>query len=94
MTQTPVAELWEWAELEECRLGRKRYAVRSTPTVMLPNGTKARPPIAVPRMRGRQIVGVQPLPCCGEACLDATRALFDRALQSAPAQATPEGDRP
>jgi predicted DsbA family dithiol-disulfide isomerase len=82
------------AVLEECRLGRERYAVRGTPTVMLPDGTKVRPPIAFPRMRGRQIVGVQPLPCCGDACLDATRALFDRALQTASAQHTPEGERP
>jgi predicted DsbA family dithiol-disulfide isomerase len=82
------------AVLEEARLGRERYGVRGTPTVMLEDGTKLRHPIAFPRMHERRVVGVMPLPCCGEACLDATRALCDRALQTAPAQDTPEGERP
>jgi len=28
-------------------------------------------------------VGVQALPCCGAACLEATRTLFERALRPA-----------
>jgi predicted DsbA family dithiol-disulfide isomerase len=69
------------AALEEARLGRERYGVRGTPTVMLEDGTKLRHPIAFPKMRKHTVVGVMPLPCCGEGCLDATRALFERALQ-------------
>ncbi len=70
------------AVLEERRLGRERYGVRGTPTVMLPDGTRITPPIAFPRMRNRRIVGVGSLPCCGEGCLDATREMFERALRS------------
>jgi hypothetical protein len=35
------------------------------------------------RMRERKVVGVQTLPCCGAACLEATRSLFERALRPA-----------
>jgi hypothetical protein len=69
--------------LEEGRLGRERYGVRGTPTLMLADGTKLRHPIAAPRMRGRKIVEVAALPCHGAGCLDATRALFEQALQHA-----------
>lgn len=30
------------------------------------------------------VVGVKPLPCCGEGCLDATRELFEAALRHEP----------
>lgn len=70
------------AVLEELRLGREQYRVRGTPTLMLADGTKLRSPIAFPVMRERTIVAVGRLPCCGEVCLDATRALVERALQS------------
>jgi hypothetical protein len=30
------------------------------------------------------VVGIKPLPCCGEGCLDATRALFEEALRHVP----------
>lgn len=69
------------AVLAEARLGRERYAVRGTPTVMLEDATKLRHPIAFPRMRQRQVVGVAPLPCHGVGCLDATRDLFEQALR-------------
>jgi predicted DsbA family dithiol-disulfide isomerase len=72
------------AVLEESRLGRERYGVRGTPTLMLGDGTRLRAPIAFARMRERKVVGVQALPCCGEACLEATRALFEQALHHAP----------
>ena len=68
------------AVLEEARLGRERYGVRGTPTMMLEDGTKLRHPIAFPKMRQRTVVGVMPLPCCGAGCLDATRELFEQAL--------------
>jgi hypothetical protein len=61
------------AVLEECRIGRERYRVRGTPTVMLPDGRKLRHPIAFPQMKGHKVVGVLPLPCCGEWCLEETR---------------------
>ncbi len=66
--------------LEEARLGQQQYRVRGTPTVMLADGTKLRHPIAFPRMKEDRVVGVMPLPCHGDECLAATRALFERAL--------------
>lgn len=71
------------AVLEEARLGRDDYGVRGTPTVMLSTGTRLRHPIAYPNLKGHLIVGVRALPCSGDGCLDATRALFERALQPA-----------
>lgn len=72
-----------WAAvLEERRVGQKQYRVRGTPTLMLADGTRLRPPIAFPVMRERKVVAVGKLPCCGEGCLDATRALIEQALQS------------
>ncbi len=67
--------------LEERRIGQEQYRVRGTPTLMLADGTKLRSPIAFPVMRERKVVAVGKLPCCGESCLDATRALIERALQ-------------
>lgn len=69
--------------LEECRIGQESYEVRSTPTVMLPDGKKLRHPISIPRMKDHEVVGVRPLPCCGEECLDETRKLFEEALSRA-----------
>ncbi len=70
------------AVLEERRIGQERYHVRGTPTLMLADGTKLRAPIAFPVMRERKVVAVGRLPCCGESCLDATRALVKQALRS------------
>ena len=69
------------AVMEEARLGRERYRVRGTPTLMLIDGTKVRLPIAYPHMEERTVVGVPALPCCGEGCLEATRTVIDEALQ-------------
>lgn len=74
------SEATRTAVLDERKLGRERYKVRGTPTLMLSDGTRLRSPIAFPSMRNRRIVGVSPLPCCGAGCLDATRELFERAL--------------
>lgn len=65
---------------EEARLGRERYRVRGTPTLMLANGTRLRHPIAYPRMEDRKVVGVAPLPCHGKDCHEATRVLIEQAL--------------
>ena len=70
------------AVVEEARLGRERYRVRGTPTLMLANGTKLRHPIAYPRMEERKVVGVAALPCCAEGCLEATRAMIEQAVQA------------
>lgn len=67
------------AVLAEAREGVERYRVRGTPTVMLPSGRKLRHPIAFPRMEDHRVVGVRPLPCCGEGCLEETRTLFEEA---------------
>ncbi len=69
------------AVLEECRSGKERYRVRGTLTVMLSDGTKLKHPISFPTMKERKVVGVKPLPCCGEGWLDATRNLFEDALR-------------
>jgi predicted DsbA family dithiol-disulfide isomerase len=69
------------AILEEARLGQERYRVRGTPTLMLDDGTKLRHPIAFPQMRDARVVGVMPLPCHGDECLEATRHLFERAVR-------------
>lgn len=71
------------AVLAEAQFGRERYRVRGTPTLMLADGTRTRHPIAFPRLEERQIIGVAALPCCGDGCLEATRAIFERALQHA-----------
>ena len=68
------------AVVEEARLGRERYRVRGTPTLMLADGTKLRHPIAYPQMAERKVVGVAALPCRGEACLEATRQVIEKAL--------------
>jgi predicted DsbA family dithiol-disulfide isomerase len=70
------------AVVEEARLGRERYRVRGTPTLMLADGTKLRHPIAYPHMEERKVVRVAALPCCAEGCLDATRAVIDQAVQA------------
>jgi predicted DsbA family dithiol-disulfide isomerase len=70
------------AVVEEARLGRERYRVRGTPTLMLADGTKLRHPIAYPQMEERKVVGVAALPCCGEGCLEATRAVIEQAVQA------------
>jgi hypothetical protein len=84
MSESQLPELWEWAEavLAEARAGQEHYRVRGTPTLMLADGTKLRAPIAFARMQAEHIVGVMPLPCHGEECLQATRELFERALGS------------
>ncbi len=75
------------AVLEELRLAREQYHVRSTPTLMLPDGTRLRHAIAFPTVRNRKVVAVAALPCCGESCREATRQLFERALQAGTASA-------
>jgi predicted DsbA family dithiol-disulfide isomerase len=70
------------AVVEEARLGRERYRVQGTPTLMLADGTKLRHPIAYPQMEERKVVGVAALPCCGEGCLEATRAVLEQAVQA------------
>ncbi len=71
------------AVLDELKVGQEQYRVRGTPTLMLADGTKLRPPIAFPVMRERKVVAVHELPCCGASCLEATRILVERALQPA-----------
>ena len=74
--------------LAEGQLGRDRYRVHGTPTIMLDDGTKLRHPIAYPNMQGGKITQAGVLPCCGEACLEITRGFFERALHT-----NPEGNR-
>ena len=69
------------AVLEEGKLGWGKFAVRGTPTVMLSDGTKLKHPIAYAKIRAGKIQSVGRLPCSGEGCYDATRGLFEKALQ-------------
>ena len=68
------------AVLEESRVGREQFHVRGTPTLTLADGTHLHLPIAFPRIQAHRIVGMAPLECVVEACSDAVRALFERAL--------------
>jgi len=72
------------AVLAEGRLGRERYGVHGTPTIMRDDGTKLHHPLAYANIREGKVLAVDPLPCCGEGCYEATRALFERTLQSKP----------
>ncbi len=69
------------AVLEEGRLGKESYNVRSTPTVMFSDGKKLRHLIAYPKIQNAEILSVGKLPCCGEECYEATRDLFEQALK-------------
>ncbi len=68
--------------LEEFQAGRDRYNVHGTPVLMLPDGPRLHLPIAFPVLEEHRVVRVHPLPCCGEGCLDAMRALLDQAAQA------------
>ncbi len=74
---------------EEFQLGRTRYGVRGTPTLMLEDGTRLHMPMATPRIRDERIVAVHEQTCLGEDCLQATRGLFEQALR----QGTGSGGR-
>ncbi len=82
------------AVLEEGRLGKERYRVRGTPTLMLSDGKRLRAPIAFPTIKERRVVTIKELPCCGEGCLDATRDLFEQALQHRQNGDTTSGEAP
>ena len=69
------------AVLEEGQLGKEVYRVRGTPTVMLSDGKKLRHSLAYPHIENGKILSVSKLPCCGEGCYEATRALFEQALK-------------
>jgi predicted DsbA family dithiol-disulfide isomerase len=73
------------AVLAEAQLGHDQWRVRGTPTLMLADGTRLRHPMAYPKFEDDRVVAVKPLPCCGEGCLDATRALVEKALVATPA---------
>ena len=68
------------AVLEEGKLGKEKFGVRGTPTVMLSDGTKLRHKMAYPNIKDGKILSVGKLPCCGEDCYEATRDLFEKAL--------------
>lgn len=82
------------AILEEGRLGKEVYKVRGTPTVMLADGKKLRHPIAYPQIENGKILSVGKLPCCGEGCYEATRALFEQALQHEQEKSVQELNKP
>lgn len=68
------------AVLKEGGLGREQYGVRGTPSLMLADGSRLKPPLAFPKFVGDRIVSIGQLPCHGAECYAATDALFDRAL--------------
>jgi predicted DsbA family dithiol-disulfide isomerase len=80
------------AVTEESTLAREQYHVRGTPTLMLSDGTRVRPPIAMPKIRNRRIVSMPPLTCFGDGCMDATRALFDAAIAQTQAEAEAQAE--
>jgi predicted DsbA family dithiol-disulfide isomerase len=74
------------AVLAEGRLGKERYNVHGTPTLMLMDGKKLRHPIAYAQIKNENIQAVGQLPCCGDDCYEATRALFEQALKHEPVE--------
>lgn len=66
--------------VEEQRAGREEFGVRGTPTLVLPDKTRARLPIGYPRWQDRRVVGVTPLPCSGDGCLDKMREIVEGAV--------------
>lgn len=68
------------AVLEEGKLGKEKFGVRGTPTVMLSDGTKLIHKMSYPKIQNYKIVSIGKLPCCGEGCYQATREMFERAL--------------
>ncbi len=72
------------AVLAEGRLGKEHYRVRGTPTIMRDDGTKLHHPLAYAHIHDGKVLAVDPLPCCGEACYEGTRDLFERALAPDP----------
>lgn len=68
------------AVLEEGKLGKEKFGVRGTPTIMLSDGTKLRHKMSYPNIKDGRIISVGKLPCCGEGCYEATRELFEKAL--------------
>ena len=69
------------AVLAEGRLGKEKYNVHGTPTIMLADGTKLRHPIAYAQFKDEKVQAVGKLPCCGDKCYEATRELFLQALK-------------
>lgn len=68
------------AILAEGKLGKEKFGVRGTPTIMLSDATKLRHPLAYANIQHDKIVSVGRLPCSGEGCYQATRELFEKAL--------------
>ena len=77
----------------EGSVGRERYRVHGTPTMMLPDGRHLRAPLAIAKMRNRRVVSVPPLTCVGDDCLEGTRALFESAIEEHRSRDTREVDR-
>ncbi len=69
------------AVLAEGRLGKEKYGVSGTPTLMLRDGTRLEQPLAEPQMQDGIVVSVGRVPCCGEQCYAMTRELFEQALK-------------
>ena len=69
--------------LDEAHRGYDAYDVRGTPTLMLEDGTFLHHAFATADFENDRISAVQPLPCCGDGCLDATRDLIKMALEPA-----------
>lgn len=78
------------AVLEEGKLGKEKFGVRGTPTVMLGDGTKLRHPMAYANIQDGRILSVGKLPCCGEGCYEATREMFEKALHREPKKSVHE----
>jgi predicted DsbA family dithiol-disulfide isomerase len=79
------------AALAEGRLGKEKYNVHGTPTIMLADGTKLRHPIAYAQIKDEKIQAVGKLPCCGDDCYEATRSLFEQASMHKLAENTLKG---
>jgi predicted DsbA family dithiol-disulfide isomerase len=76
--------------LHEAQMGWETLRVEGSPTFVLPSGEQvsylALPKVKMDPKRNYRARAVEPASCSGEACLDAYRRLFDRAIQGAQVQ--------
>jgi predicted DsbA family dithiol-disulfide isomerase len=68
------------AVLAEGRLGKEKYGVSGTPTVMGADGKHMQVPLSEPHKEDGLILSIPPLTCCGETCYAAIRALFEQVM--------------
>ena len=65
------------AILKDARVGQERYWARGTPSILLSDGTMLRHAITYAHKRDSHVIGVMPLPCRGDECIESPQDLFE-----------------